>query len=153
MGKIREEDFSEAIISLKTLQNCDEEKPDLLDFMTDGQYLFSKNTGHIKYAESELTGMEGTQTSLTILPDRIVVDRRGSITSRMEFVEGEKNSFLYATPFGNATMSLDTRKISHSFSEEGGRAEIEYVMDLDHKVFSRNRFIINVERTEGRTDA
>lgn len=143
----------DAVINLRTLQNCDEDEPDVLDFLTDGEYSFSNEVGQLNYEETEVTGMNGTKTSLTILPDRVIVDRRGSINSRMEFAEGERNSFLYSTPFGQATMSLNTRSIRRNFNENGGRAEIEYVIDVDHAMFSKNRFIINVTRTEGNKDA
>lgn len=143
----------DAVISLRTLQNCDDDEPDVLDFITDGEYSFSDEVGRLDYDETDVTGMSGTKTSLTILPDRVIVDRRGSVNSRMEFAEGERNSFLYSTPFGQTTMSMNTRSLRRSFNENGGRAEIEYVIDVDHAVFSKNRFIINVARTEGNRDA
>lgn len=143
----------DAVINLRTLQNCDDDEPDVLDFITDGEYSFADEIGRLDYEETEVTGMTGTQTSLTIMPDRVIVDRRGSVNSRMEFAEGERNSFLYSTPFGQATMSLNTRSIRRSFNENGGRAEIEYVIDVDHALFTKNRFIINVTRTEGSGNA
>lgn len=143
----------DAVISLRTLQNCDDDEPDVLDFITDGSYSFSNEVGRLDYEETDVTGMSGTQTSLTILPDRVIVDRTGSVNSRMEFAEGERNSFLYSTPFGQTTMSLNTRSIRRSFNEDGGRAEIEYVIDVDHAMFTKNRFIINVTRTEGNGNA
>ena len=143
----------DAVISLRTLQNCDDDEPDVLDFLTDGEYSFGDDIGRLDYEETEVTGMTGTRTSLTITPDRVIVDRRGNVNSRMEFAEGERNSFLYSTPFGQATMSLNTRSIRRSFNENGGRAEIEYVIDVDHALFTKNRFIINVTRTEGNGNA
>lgn len=60
----------------------------------------------LSYMESAVTGMEGTRTSMTIFPEQVVLDRAGSITSRMVFKEGLKNSFLYDTPYGTATMGV-----------------------------------------------
>lgn len=142
--------LQDVIISMKTVQNCDEEEnSSTLDFMTDGLYSFIDNVGCLSYEETEVTGMPGTRTSVIIMPDRIVVDRDGSITSRMEFKEGEKSSFIYKTPFGNATMGINTRHIKHSFDENGGNAEIEYVLDMQHTVFSKNKFTINVVQPGG----
>ena len=64
------------------------------------------------------------------------------------FKEGEKTSFLYSTPFGKATMGVDTRRVSHCFNEMGGTAEVEYVVHVEHAVFTKNRFTIHVDRTE-----
>lgn len=142
----------DVIISMQTVQNCDDaENRSVLDFMTDGHYTYDDNIGRVTYEESEVTGLPGTRTSVVIMPDRVVVDRDGSLSSRMVFKEGEKSSFLYSTPYGNATMGVDTRKISHSFDEKGGTAEIEYVVNVEHAVFTRNKLTIHVKQDGGTT--
>ena len=141
------------IISMQTVQDCDETDPETLDFITDGYYQHSSDFSCVTYDESEVTGMPGTRTSVMILPDQVIVDRDGSVTSRMVFREGEKSDFLYRTPFGEATMGIRTRKIRHSFDAGGGHADIEYVIDVDHTVFSKNRFTIDVHQAGGRTNA
>ena len=115
--------LKDVIISLQTVQNCDDaENRSTLDFTTDGHYTYDDNIGCVTYEESEVTGLPGTRTSLFIMPDQVIVDRDGSLTSRMVFKEGEKTSFLYSTPFGKATMGVDTRRVSHCFNEMGGTA-------------------------------
>ena len=146
--------LKDVIITMQTIQNCDDaEEASTLNFSTDGLYSFDDSVGCLTYEESEVTGMEGTRTSVFVMPDKVVVDRDGSVTSRMEFKPGEKTSFLYNTPFGSATMGISTRKLSQSFGAQGGRAEIEYVIDVEHRVFTKNKFIINVEQAGGRTNA
>ena len=144
--------LKDVIISMQTVQNCDDaENRSTLDFTTDGYYTYDDNVGCVTYEESEVTGLPGTRTSVFIMPDQVVVDRDGSLTSRMVFKEGEQTSFLYNTPFGNATMGVDTRKINHSFDDRGGTAEIEYVVNVEHAVFTRNRFTIQVKQDGGTT--
>ena len=133
-------------ISFNSVHSVDDEEPDSLEFSTDGQYRFQDDVGHLSYWESELTGLEGTRTSVTILPDQIVVDRDGTVTSRMVFREGLKSSFLYSTPFGQATMGVDTRSIRRSVDESGGEVEIDYVVDMEHAVVARNRFQITIRQ-------
>ena len=142
--------LKDVVISMQTVQNCDDaENRSTLDFTTDGYYTYDDNVGCVTYEESEVTGLPGTRTSVFIMPDQVVVDRDGSLTSRMVFKEGEQTSFLYNTPFGNATMGVDTRKINHSFDDRGGTAEIEYVVNVEHAVFTRNRFTIQVKQDGG----
>ena len=142
--------LKDVIISMQTVQNCDDaENRSTLDFTTDGYYTYDDNVGCVTYEESEVTGLPGTRTSVFIMPDQVVVDRDGSLTSRMVFKEGEQTSFLYNTPFGNATMGVDTRKINHCFDDRGGTAEIEYVVNVEHAVFTRNRFTIQVKQDGG----
>ena len=133
-------------ISFHSVNGYDDEEPDSLEFFTDGQYLFQDQVARLSYQESEVTGLEGTRTSVTILPDRVVVDRDGTVQSRMIFQEGSKSSFLYSTPFGQATMGVDTRSIRQSVNEHGGQVEIDYVVDMEHAVVARNRFSITIRQ-------
>ena len=146
--------LKDVVISMQTVHNCDSgDDASTLDFMTDGLYTFNDKISCVTYEESEVTGLPGTRTSLLILPDQVIVDRDGSLTSRMVFKEGEKTSFVYNTPFGETTMGVDTRKVRHSFDDRGGTAEIEYVVNVDHAVVSRNRLSIHVEQAGGRPNA
>lgn len=136
---------------MSTIQDVDSNEPDVLEFSTDGFYKFEDNIGCISYMESPVTGMEGTQTSVIVMPDKIIVDRDGTVTSRMVFKEGEKDSFLYDTPFGKATMGILTRHLRHDFNEDGGDFEVEYDVNVEHKLFTKNRFTLNV-RQENKTN-
>ena len=140
----KKQDLKDVWISFHSVNSYDDEEPDSLEFSTDGQYLFEDNVGCLSYQESEVTGLEGTRTSVTILPDQVVVDRDGMVTSRMIFKEGLKSSFLYSTPFGQATMGVDTRRIRQSVNENGGEVEIDYVVDMEHAVVARNKFSITI---------
>ena len=137
-------------VSINSIHGYQQEDEDHLEFTTDGYYYYEDGIGCLSYEESEVTGLEGTRTSMIVMPDQVVVDRDGLITSRMIFKEGQKNSFLYETPYGNATMGIDTRKIFHSMDENGGKVEIDYVLNVEHAVVARNKFQITVKETENR---
>ena len=126
-------------------RNSAGEDEDSIDFVTDGLYTFDGGVACLTYLETEVTGMEGTRTSVMVFPDKVVVDRDGTVTSRMIFQEGSKNSFLYDTPVGSATMHMDTRRILFRFNEHGGELEIDYVLDLEHAIVTRNLFRIEVK--------
>ena len=126
-------------------RNSAGEDEDSIDFVTDGLYTFDGGVACLTYLETEVTGMAGTRTSVMVFPDKVVVDRDGTVTSRMVFQEGVKNSFLYDTPVGSATMHMDTRRILFRFNEHGGELEIDYVLDLEHAFVTRNIFRIEVK--------
>lgn len=63
----------------------------------------------------------------------------------MFFQEGKKNYFLYETPYGSATMGVDTRRVRSSLGEHGGDIEIDYDIDFEHTFMGRNQFKINVK--------
>ena len=137
-------------ISINSIHSYDQADEDSLEFSTDGHYYFDGENGCFTYMESEVTGLEGTRTSVLVMPDQVVVDRDGMITSRMIFREGLRDAFQFSTPFGAATMGIDTRRIRHHLDETGGKVEIDYVLNVEHAVVARNKFQITVKETENR---
>ena len=139
--------LKDVLISISSTLGLDEDDENRLEFTTDGYYFYDGDVGCLSYMESEVTGMEGTRTSVLVGPDQVIVDRDGTINSRMVFQKGLKSSFQYITPFGTANFGVDTRKIRHSFGENGGDMEIDYVVNMEHAVVTRNKFQISVRQT------
>jgi uncharacterized beta-barrel protein YwiB (DUF1934 family) len=75
----------------------------------------------------------------------VILRREGSLNSEMVFQEGKKNFFLYETPYGSATMGVDTRRISATLGEHGGDLELDYNIDFDSTPVGQNTFKINVK--------
>ena len=136
--------MKDVVIYIRSLYGYGEDE-DTIDFTTDGLYTFDGDTACLTYEESEVTGMEGTRTSVMVMPDKVVVDRDGTVTSRMVFSPGEKHAFLYDTPVGAATMHMNTRSVQSRFNEHGGHMEIDYVIDMEHAFASRNKFKMTVK--------
>ena len=136
--------MKDVLISIHSSFAYEEGEEQQMDFTTDGYYFYEDDVGCLSYEETEVTGLEGTRTSLFVMPDQVVVDREGTVTSRMVFKEGLKSAFQYATPFGNANMGINTRRITRNMDGSGGSVEIDYVVDMEHMVASRNKFEITV---------
>ena len=119
--------------------------PDSMQLVTAGQFGVDTDEYRVTWEETELTGMEGTRTSLSVQPRSVILSREGEVTSTMEFEEGKKHYFLYETPQGHTTMGLDTQRIRSRFDRHGGNMEIEYTVDLDQTIVGRNRFYIQVK--------
>lgn len=140
--------MKEVFIDVNSIHAYGTEEEDAMQFTTDGAYEYEDGVGKIVYFESDVTGLPGTRTRVLFSPDEVIVDRDGAITSRMIFKEGVRNSFLYDTPYGQATMSINTRKISQHFNENGGHMALEYIVDVEHAVVARNRFMVDVSETK-----
>ena len=145
------EEMKDVIISITGTQRYSDVFDDSIELVTAGQYSFSNGEGRLTYMESELTGMEGTRTSFIVEPFGVTLQREGRMNSRMVFEEGKKHHFLYETPFGAATMGVDTRRINMRLGEDGGDMEIDYSIDFDNAFVGRNKFIIKV-REQQRND-
>ncbi len=139
--------MKDVIISITGIQQG-QGAPDALELVTRGQYGVERDKICLTYQESELTGMEGTKTSFTVLPTRVELEREGKLSTRMVFQEGEKHYFLYETPYGAATLGLNTNSIRCRLGEHGGDMEIDYCIDVEHAVVGRNRFYISVREPE-----
>lgn len=141
-------EMRDVLITINSFQSLSGDK-DGTELITAGKYGMDEEGIRLSYEESALTGLEGTVTDFLVKGDEVVMSRRGTVTSRMVFHKGQKQHFAYETPYGTLTMRLDTHKISHALDETGGHMEIEYDLDFDRAVVSRNRFKINVREAKG----
>ena len=73
--------MKDVVIYIRTLFGTDGEEQDSIDFTTDGLYTYDGDTACLTYLETDVTGMEGTRTSVMVMPDKVVVDRDGTVTS------------------------------------------------------------------------
>jgi len=138
----------EVMISIKGLQEIDGGE-DGTELITQGSYTYGEDGIRLSYMESELTGLGGTKTDFLVRPGEVILSRTGSVTSQMIFQKGRRHDFVYETPHGMLTMGLDTHRIVTELGEHGGDMEIEYDLNFDHAIISRNKFKINV-REQGR---
>ena len=134
------------IISIKSSQMADGEKPDTIELVTGGA-LFREEDGYtIVYQESELTGLEGTTTKLRIQGPRVTLLREGNVNSQMIFEEGQKHLSMYETPYGALAVGIDTRRITNSIGETGGDLRIHYDIEVDNLLVGRTLFRLNVKK-------
>ena len=119
--------------------------PDGIELMTEGTMTIADD-GEItlSYHETELTGMEGTVTTFSILNDRVMLTRSGAVNSRMIFQLGVQHSSLYETPIGTLMVDVSTSSLSHRLNEHGGLLHIKYTIAVGHQVTGKNQFKIRV---------
>lgn len=113
----------DVIISIAGTQQYDDPQPDKVELVTSGRYYLRDGNYYISYHESELTGMEGTRTTLKVEPGRVSITRTGSTHSQLVFVQGQRHNALYQTEYGPLNIATITELVHSSLSEEGGRLE------------------------------
>ena len=119
-----------AVIKITGVQGFMQPDAETVEFVTDGVYCRTEDGYQIFYHESALTGLAGTSTTVDITCDAITVERKGGL--------------LYDTRFGAATMGIETRKVAASFDDYGGDLSIDYVVNMEHTVASRNKLNMSV---------
>ncbi|MBD5151595.1 MAG: DUF1934 domain-containing protein [Oscillibacter sp.] len=133
------------ILFVRGEQTYDGVAPEVTELATEGVMTLDGDAISLAYEETELTGMEGTTTRFTLQGDRVVLERTGTIQSRMEFKQGERSSSLYETPWGTMVVDIATTKLAHRLNERGGVLEIVFTIAVNHQVTGENRFKIRVK--------
>jgi len=138
--------MKKVIISIKGSPALSYDENDYYELLTDGEYLNNEDgISTFCYQESELTGLEGLQTTFNVEPDRVVLKRGGDYESELIFCENQKHNFLYETPFGSVMMGIDTHSIEKNLRDDGGNIEIRYDIEVDNISVSRNLFQIDIK--------
>ena len=120
--------------------------PETVELMTRGTMTGRNGKFAISYEETELTGTAGvTSTFLILNPQRVVLTRSGAIKSRMAFTKGVKDESLYDLGFGSLLLGVYTKDILVDLSEDGGRLFIDYVVELEQAITSRNSYEVMIE--------
>ena len=106
------------ISSQQQFAGCDEENIDLQTAATlyerGGKY-------YIAYEESELTGLEGTKTTVKLDGKTVALIRTGTFPSHMLFAEDERHVGLYQTPVGSEHHRRGRRTPHHRLHGRGGQ--------------------------------
>mgnify|MGYP000043794727 CR=1 FL=1 len=140
--------MKDVIISIIGTQKDPRGETDRVELVTAGKYGFEDGECRFSYHESDLTGLEGTKTTFTVSPMGVVMSREGTLNSQMLFQPGKKHVFLYNTPYGSATMGVDTRMLKSDMDEHGGELELDYDINFEHNLVGRNQFKINVKENQ-----
>lgn len=136
--------MKKVIITVKGIQVSADLPAENMELITEGEYTCENGSGHFTYEETAITGMEGTTTRFDFTPDEVIITRQGSVSSRMVFVVGKKNVFLYQTPYGSMTMGIDTHVIKNTLKPNGGGLKIDYTLTFDRVTTTKNRFMVKI---------
>jgi len=116
-----------AIISVTSRQQGDSDE---IEVVTPGVFYAADNAFYAEYAETEISGMEGTTTTMKIMPESFSLIRQGSTNTEMEFDKKEKSVSMYNTPFGTLEMKIETKKLDVDIDEDGGDIYIKYLLSI-----------------------
>ena len=138
----------EVIISIKGMQDFEQTGKDSIELVTRGNLGRRSGVLTLSYEESELTGLEGTLTTIQVEPERVTMMRTGQVNTQMVFQEGRRHLSMYNTPYGAMAVGVNTRHLYAELDENGGDLEIEYAIEIDHAIVGRNIFQINVKQAD-----
>ena len=113
-----------AIISITSTASVDND--DIIEVVSPGKYIKLEDGYKAVYEETEISGMEGTTTILTIKEKEVVLEREGTTATKMYFNKSEPSIAMYQTPYGMLELSINTKKLEVEMNEDGGKLQIDY---------------------------
>ena len=139
----------DVVISIKGIQKYENTDPDVIELVTAGRLTRVGESYTLSYQESELTGLEGTLTTIQVEGEQVTLMRAGEVNSQMVFQEGRRHLSMYNTPYGAMAIGVNTRHLLADLTDQGGDIEIDYAIEIDHALAGRNVFQIKVSENQG----
>lgn len=137
----------DVVISIKGISYADGfDDEDIVELTTIGDLRFSKGKYYLTYNESEVTGMEGTTTSLEIDgQNQVIMNRRGKNKSQLIIEKGKRHLCQYGTEYGTMLLGVTTDSIKSTLSNKGGELSFKYSLDVNAALASTNEVYIDVK--------
>lgn len=139
-------------VSVHSVQHFDGCEPEEINLVTGARLYRRGGKYYISYEETELTGLEGTRTTVKLDGDFVSLIRAGTYPSQMMFQRNKRHVGLYHTPAGTSvTVALHTSNIQNTIGEDGGELQIDYTLEMDNSLMGSHHLEMRVE-TEGVTE-
>lgn len=128
-----------------------EEEDVLLEIRTQGT-LTRDADGRISlsYDETELTGMEGSTTTVTFAedaPETVTMLRYGSVTTTLVFEHEKRHICVYETPIMPFEICIYARRVENELTVDGGSMLLDYLIEIHGAKAERTLFELQVTPT------
>lgn len=142
----------DVIISVKGSHTDTEQETNVLELVTEGKYYKKDNAYYVTYKESEVTGMEGTTTTLRVSGDTVTLIRFGSVNSHFVFQQGQRHMSYYDTEHGAFTISVFTTDMEVRVDDSGGEIHVDYQLEIDNNKTGENNFYMWIREAGHQND-
>lgn len=120
-----------AVITVKSRISIEE---DAIEVVTPGEFVKTEDGFFkVEYEETELSGMEGTKTTMIIKDNSFELIRNGTTETQMKFEKDKESVSLYKTPYGAMGITLLTKNIEIDVNEDGGVIDVVYSLDVEEQ--------------------
>lgn len=122
-----------------------------LEFFTEGELVqLDSGAWRIQYEETELSGMAGAVTSLTMHEGRVQLERSGEHSAMMQFDQGKRSTLLYATPSGVLEMNINPSYVFYHIDGHEGNLHLEYTLDIQGQRAGSNEMKVHFRPSQSR---
>lgn len=118
-------------LSIRGQQSYAGQDPDVIELVTEGTFEEIDGGWKLSYEESDLTGLEGVDTTFQIQGKTVTLIRSGKLNSQMIFQEGVPHDSLYQMEFGALMLTVCAIKVETNLTEEGGTIDLKYSIEVE----------------------
>lgn len=130
----------DVLVAITSKQQFDGGRPEEISLVTCATLYEKLGKYYVAYDESELTGLEGTRTTVKLEGKTVSLIRTGTYPSHMQFIEQMRQVGLYETAMGAMTISIYASRIHNTIGEQGGELTIDYTVELDQNMIGNHHF-------------
>jgi uncharacterized beta-barrel protein YwiB (DUF1934 family) len=120
------------VLSIRGQQNYQDQDPEVIELVTEGNLIRLDNGWKVSYEESDLTGLAGVTTVFEVTSDAVTLTRTGALNSRMVFQKGVLHESLYQMEFGALMIAVCATRVSYDLTERGGTIDLTYGIDIEN---------------------
>ncbi|MCL2633625.1 MAG: DUF1934 domain-containing protein [Oscillospiraceae bacterium] len=140
-------------INIKSVQTAENER-DTTELFTRGRLSLGRGRSRgnytLSYIESEATGFNGSEVSLAVTGDDMVVMQRSGVSPTNLIIEkGKKHHCHYGTPFGDFVVGITAGDIKCNINDDGGDLYLKYTIDINSSLMSENEMYIDFKEMNG----
>jgi len=136
--------MSKVLLTITGIQNGTEN----VELITEGFLQENEKTLILEYAETEISGMDGTKNIITIHDSMITLAREGEVNTSLYFEQGKRFVGSYETDLGTLSMSVFPTLVASQHDEKSGTVDLEYELDLEGEQ-SVNRLSLSYKKLDG----
>ena len=138
------------LLTIKGSHHSIEGENSSIELITEGRLFTKDDIYYIEYEESEISGMQGTKTLISVQDDSIMMERSGTHSSQFWFEKGRKYINSYNTPFGVMQMEIYSTKVKHDLNDSEGKLDLKYQLALKGSYASNVYFtLFNILKCNG----
>ena len=128
----------EVLVAIKGMQDMHGGDSDSVELVSHGVYSLSDG---FHLVEAQII----TNVQIKANEEQVEIIRQGPANVNMVFVEQQKTTSCYKTPYGDLDIGINTNKINIMEAEEKIEMELSYVLDMNGKPVSENAVTIRIE--------
>lgn len=75
---------------------------------------------------------------------------RGAGSTRLVLENGKRHLCQYDTGYGNMMIGIFTSQLHSNLTDEGGKLEVRYTLDINSNLSSSNEILITIKEAENK---